>query len=363
MKHLYLKDKSINPDLLERPIIIWGCGNDGRKLCQLLKEKKIEVLAFCDSNRNLYHSLIMDIPVISCEEALERNGINLVLAFHQWITIIDNIKVKQNTEIFADYLYEEAEQRIKCIVCGSLECAGSRAHFSPFLTERMFIGQDRETKLIHCRNCNFWFSKYRPDDFEMEKLYSGYRESEYTKQRQKYEPAYSAKFYETDGYVEKRKAELNDFLQGEIDYSMIQTLLDYGGDKGQYIPKYFRNAEKYVFEISGSQVEEGVILLNNLEQVKKKKFDFIMCCQVLEHVSNPIEIIENMVEVLNKKGYLYIEVPNSNEFMAYSDIEIHEHINFFFKETMIAIGSKMNLKIKKLKTSSLCSVLFEKGQD
>lgn len=89
--------------------------------------------------------------------------------------------------------------------------------------------------------------------------------------------------------------------------------------------------------------------MKDLEEVKKKSFDLVMCCQVLEHVSNPIEILENMVGVLREEGYLYIEVPNSNAFMAYSDIEINEHINFFFKETMISIASKMGLEVKKEK--------------
>lgn len=361
MKHLYLEDGSVNSELLDRPIIIWGCGNDGHKICQLLKNQKANIQAFCDSNNTLHHKLIMDIPVISCEDALERDDINLVLAFHQWINVIKDITVKKNCEIFADYLYEEAEQETECIICGSNECTSSRAHFAPFLVERMFSGIDVKTELIHCKCCDFWFSKYRPNDLEMEKLYDGYRGEEYVKQRQKYEPKYSALFYESDDYMERRKNGLNVFFQGIIDYNSIHMLLDYGGDEGQYIPAQFNNAEKYVFEISGNKVKEGIILLNNLAEVKKKRFDLVMCCQVLEHVSNPIEIIENMVGVLKNKGYLYIEVPNSNFFMAYSDVEINEHINFFFEETMLSIASRIGeIGVKKLKVDQTCRALFVK---
>ena len=130
------------------------------------------------------------------------------------------------------------------------------------------------------------------------------------RKRLKYEPKYSAKFYESDGYVERRKKELNEFLQGIIDNNTIHMLLDYGGDEGQYIPDWFNNAEKYVFDISGKQVKDDIILLTDLNEVRKKRFDLVMCCHVLEHVLEPIEIIKNMVGVLKKKGYLYIEVPN-----------------------------------------------------
>lgn len=226
--------------------------------------------------------------------------------------------------------------------------------------ECFYGGGGIKTKFIHCKKCNFWFSQYRPDDVEMGRLYDGYRGEEYVKQRQKYEPEYSAKFYESDDYVNNRKKQLNDFFNGEIDCDTIHMLLDYGGDKGQYIPEQFGTTEKYVFEISGCEVKDGIILLNSLEEVKKREFDLVMCCQVLEHLSNPIDVIKNMVGVLKKNGYLYIEVPNSNAFMAYSDIEINEHINFFFKETMVAIASRMELEIKKIKTGQSHRVLFVK---
>lgn len=79
MKHLYLQNGLVNQELLERPVIIWGCGNDGRKLCQLLKKQKAEILAFCDSNYDLHSISIFDLPVISCEEALKKDGISFTL--------------------------------------------------------------------------------------------------------------------------------------------------------------------------------------------------------------------------------------------------------------------------------------------
>lgn len=346
--------------MLDRPIIIWGCGNDGRKLYRLLQNQKIKAAAFCDSNRDLINSLYNDTPVISCEEAMEKGGINLALAFHQWMSVKDTIKVKKDTEIFADYLYEEIEPGNRCILCGSQECTGSRAHFAPFLVERMFNDKNIQTKLIHCKKCNFWFSRYRPNDLEMEKLYAGYRGEEYVRQRKKYEPGYSAEFYESADYMVKRKQELGVFFRKWIECDLIHTLLDYGGDEGQYIPDPFCNAEKYVFEISGKKVRDGIILLNDLEEVKRKRFDLVMCCQVLEHVSDPIEVIENMTGVLKKGGYLYIEVPNSNVFMAYFDVEIHEHINFFFRETMLFIASKMGFRVRTIEADYSYKTLLVK---
>lgn len=117
------------------------------------------------------------------------------MAFHQWINVIDDIEVKATSEIFADYLYEENCWGVKCIICNSQECTSSQAHFSPFLVERMLIGESVQTRLIHCKRCECWFSQYRPNDLEMDNLYNGYRDEEYVKQRKKFEPQYSIQPY------------------------------------------------------------------------------------------------------------------------------------------------------------------------
>lgn len=360
VKHLYQKNGLINPELLKKPVIIWGCGNDGRKLYKILRSQKAEIFAFCDSNYDLYDKHISDCPVISCEEALQKDDINLALAFHQWIRVINNIKIRASREIFADFLYEENSRGgAKCIVCNSQECTNSRAHFAPFLVERMFSGENIKTKLVHCKSCDFWFSQYRPNDLEMEKLYSGYRDKKYVKQRQKYEPQYSLQPYIDADHEKRRKEKLAFFLKNKINYKSVHMLLDYGGDEGQYIPDLFDGAEKYVFEISGNKVRDGVVLLNDIEEVKNKTFDFIMCCQVLEHVSDPMKIIENMVNSLKNDGYLYIEVPNEVFFKAYSNVEINEHINFFFEDTMVFIAKKMELNLINIEIREVCRALFK----
>lgn len=354
MEHLYLRDGSVNPDLLKNPIIIWGCGNDGHKLCRLLQEQAAEILAFCDSNCDLHGKQIFGIKVISLENALKMSNINIALAFRQWIDVLDSIKVDESCGIFADSLYEEVlEERVECIICGSRECTGSKAHFAPFLAERMFKKECIKTKLIHCQNCDFWFSLYRPDDLAMGRLYDGYWGEEYVEQRKKYEPQYSQQPYIDQKNQEVRKKNVSDYLRKWIDFSIVHTLLDYGGDEGQYIPDLFDKAEKCVYDISGNKVREGIVRLRDLDEVHNRRFDFIMCCHVLEHVSDPMEIIKIMVSVLKENGILYIEVPNENFFKAYSDVEINEHINFFRKDTMLFIAAKMGLQVVNVESDKL----------
>lgn len=132
--------------------------------------------------------------------------------------------------------------------------------FADFLFERQFGMQEKATALGHCPNCGFSYSLYRPNDEEMDRLYSGYRDEEYQKQREKYEPNYTKEFNDSltnpeDG-GKKRRDGILQFIQDYVDIGQTGTVLDFGGDRGQFIPEEFVNADKYVYEISGMEVLE-----------------------------------------------------------------------------------------------------------
>ena len=46
MRHLYMEDGSVNPALFDKKIIIYGCGNDGRKLYKKLMESEKNIESF-----------------------------------------------------------------------------------------------------------------------------------------------------------------------------------------------------------------------------------------------------------------------------------------------------------------------------
>jgi hypothetical protein len=216
----------------------------------------------------------------------------------------------------------------------------------------MFIGENKKTAFVHCRHCNFYFSKYRPNDEEMQRLYTSYRGDEYQKQRQKYEPEYTKELVERSYYNKeldmKRRDALVEFVKPYVDFSKVTTVLDYGGDEGQMIPHQFENARKYVYDISGNQTVAGVSMMNDLDVVKRTSWDFMMCCQLLEHVSNPHEVISTLASCLSDGSYLYLEVPAKAPFRQYSDVEINEHISFYSKETMYEIGNIFQLQVKSV---------------
>ena len=89
----------------------------------------------------------------------------------------------------------------------------------------------------------------------------------------------------------------------------------------------------------------------NIDHIENK-FDFIFSNQVLEHVSEPLIILEKLNRILKDGGYMYHKFPSSFFFKNkvkknYSPKKdcAHplEHINIFNKKCFLKIADKLNL--------------------
>ena len=357
VKHLYLEDGCVNPSFGMKPIVIWGTGGDGEKLWgALTDEAKANVEYFIDSNlqkkgRELHGKVIRHPGEI---ESLA--DMNIGLAFHTYPTVIDNVLLESAGAIFADYRYEyESDEH--CILCGG-ECVESKAHFADFIIEREFLGTPSKTKLVTCKKCGFSFSSYRPNDEEMTRLYSGYRNDEYFALRHTYESGYTKAINEKTlqpEHIKARQDQLYDFVSEFFHGNGL--VADYGGDEGQFIPRQFHDVQRYVFDISGNKTVDGVERITDIDKFRNGKWNFVMCCHLLEHVANPREIIANMVSGAKVGGYIYIEVPFEENWKVYSDYEFHEHINFYSGKFFEQVGLG-ELRLVKIDCSKVIRVLY-----
>lgn len=362
--HLYLENGFVNPNLYEgSPFVIWGTGGDGERLWSLLSDAaKENMLCFLDSDESKVntekHGRVIRLP--NALKEIEE-GCNIALAFNAWPEVIEMLS-SVDAHVFADFRYEHESAGERCIICGGA-CIESKAHFSPFIAEREFLGQSPKTKLITCQACGISYSSYRPSDVEMNQLYAGYRNEDYYTMRHKHEPQYTRAENEQSAskeYIISRQDSLYAFLLDDI--SHVYTILDYGGDEGQFIPRQFKLAKKYVFDISGANAYEGVEKIGDFSELAGRKFDFVMCCHLLEHVSDPLQIISNIVDCVADNGYLYIEVPFETKFLRYSKYPFSEHINFFTEETMNTIASIANIQIIKIvREGSVIRALYKRG--
>lgn len=252
----------------------------------------------------------------------------------------------------------------KCVICDNEHTKNYSAEFVPFVKERMFDNRDDKTDVVYCPECHFYYSSNRPNEEQMTKFYEGYRDENYQKQREKYEPYYTEEFNHNLGFSKEsefvRKKIITDLTLRYLSTENISNILDYGGDAGQYIPDIYNKSNKFVYDISGVNTISGVFSIRNYEDLKSIKWDLIMCCHVLEHVSYPMQILNNIISIMPLNGYLYIEVPYEDYIEASiankTDVPIHEHINFFRTETFEKIFSNYNFIILENKIVDIPNV-------
>lgn len=84
---------------------------------------------------------------------------------------------------------------------------------------------------------------------------------------------------------------------------------------------------------------------------KDNEFDIIWCNQVLEHLNNPVKVIEEFWRITKPEGKVFINVPHYSSFMVWSHID-HKRgysvnsFNIFRVDNEEKINSKAKFKVK-----------------
>ena len=340
----------LNDILLDTKNYIWGTGQHALTVMSSYISMGFPFEGFVSMNTAEDGMYIYDKPVISLSKAAEY-GVNVLITEEKWHRIYelvyhfvsaDHIFVNMSNQILTD---------IPCVACNHPFTFSGRAVFREFLRARMFGGKDKDTAIQFCPSCGMYFSSYRPNNEEMGLLYSGYRDEEYQKQRQKYDHYYTPEFnrelYDPADKGALRKKGIIDFIKDVIDIEACKQVLDFGGDKGQFIPDDFITADRYVYEISGTDTVDGVKMIVDKNVLEKYDWDLILCNQVMEHLSDVQDYFSDLVSFMNEKTYLYVEVPNERLFENSDLIWIHEHINMFSERAFWKLSTQNGVRIVK----------------
>ena len=167
------------------------------------------------------------------------------------------------------------------------------------------VNRSRTSCFNYCLFCEFGFFDLRYTPTEMTSIYSDYRGVKYAQVRNRWEPWYSHDFnsaHDSVSWSDMRKKSLETFL-GKYLSSTPKSIVDVGGDRGQYIPDLGSN-KLYVLEASNKALLPGIERVGTLNEVSE--IGLIIYSHVLEHVSEPL--IE-LKELLEKSKFVYVEVP------------------------------------------------------
>ena len=212
---------------------------------------------------------------------------------------------------------------MKCMICGNDNLEYRDTVISDFVMDRIsedFVpGKNRKTRLCYCPECTFAFYEYRMTDEEQGRLYRNYRDQEYQKTREKYECWYTPKINEAlnnDRLTLAEQRRVIERMLSENSDKIPEVSLDWGGNEGRTFTRKMGNRARYVFDISNIPTIKGVKSLSSFEEVKKHNYDFIMCNMMFEHLSHPVEMLEQFWEAGGPDTLYYIEVPSENPFMV-----------------------------------------------
>jgi len=195
----------------------------------------------------------------------------------------------------------------ECPCCTSTDLQKWPALVSPFIARYGCETEPGRCNLCECRGCSFRFFDSRLSEEEIQRLYSDYRKDGYFKARSSYEFWYTRKANDGIGNdeaeIDSRKQSLSKIL-GERSRS-IGSVLDYGGDRGQFIPDGV-GTDRFVYELSNAVPVKGV---TRLTSVDNRQFDFVILAHVLEHCSEPKQILRELKRLGHEETLFYFEVP------------------------------------------------------
>jgi SAM-dependent methyltransferase len=220
-----------------------------------------------------------------------------------------------------------------CVCCNSKNLESFSAMTVPFLVARMsgrpMPSLPFPSNYIHCLDCDFVSVDLRFDREEENRYYQNYMKEEYIAHRCEYEGPGMRNLlesYSSPAYKEMRAEEATKIISKILDCSTIKSVLDYGGDTGEMIPKELHHADRFVTDIQVRQLPNGVKSVQDPSECGP--VDLVICGHTLEHVSYPRLLLEDMKRYMKPGTWLYLEVPNDRTEHGAGAV-FHEHINQF----------------------------------
>jgi hypothetical protein len=231
---------------------------------------------------------------------------------------------------------------MNCVCCDNPLTTKHPAVVAPFVANRIFGEEMKLCYSVKCEECGALFSDERFTAKQMQRLYAGYRGKEYKAQREKYEPGYGKRKDTEQNYIK----EIEKFLSPYI--SSWTKILDYGGGDGSHTP--FKGHAIDVYDIGTDKVKCG-------QKVDKPHgiYELIICSNLLEHVSYPLETLEEIITHMG--SILYLEIPMGP--MDYTaKTSWHEHITFFTEKSIEMMLRRSGLRVVDYKRHVLTGTKY-----
>ncbi|MCE3278825.1 MAG: Methyltransferase type 11 [Bacteroidetes bacterium] len=233
------------------------------------------------------------------------------------------------------------EKHSFCILCNSKD-----------LVE---LDKYKKNYLVQCKSCDFVFCSKIPS---LDELIAHYK----TYPRGSFISPITIKRY-------------NEILDDFEKYRKTNKMLDIGCGDGFFLEA----AKKRGWDVHGTEFTDEAIEncvkrdismkkgILQAENYKKEDFDIITSFEVIEHINNPKEEIQNILAILRKGGLFYFTTPNFNSISRFilkenwNVIEYPEHLSYYTPKTINSFLIQNGFNKIKLETTGFSINRFEKG--
>lgn len=227
--------------------------------------------------------------------------------------------------------------------------------------------------LVNCQDCNTSFHQHILTPEFLNLLYSQWindaqieqLEAEVRTGKKKYE-----RLFEINRQSIKHLIRLQKFRKQFASEEF--RILDYGCGDGKFLmfTKLF-GFQSYGIDFSSTRkeraVQQGITIYNNLEELSTHQADKMHCVtlfQVLEHLEEPLLVLNQIANIMEDRGILIVEVPDCRgitqpqNFLEFSCIHPLEHINAFTPESLINICSRAGfVPMKRIPTHATTGLM------
>lgn len=201
--------------------------------------------------------------------------------------------------------------------------------------------------LAECNNCHFVYLTEVLNNKGMELLYNEWLDKELL--REHYRLLEYPTYHETLLKLVKKYFRKKDKI----------TVMDFGAGYGNFCSIATKMGfSAYAYDLSEDKNDHmdhmGVTIIGNFDKYQNF-FDLIWVNQVLEHLSDPGEVLKNLQGCLKEDGLIFVAVPDAKETKAifraeglsnkfFKLISPHQHINAFNNSTLKLLGINAGLK-------------------
>ena len=268
------------------------------------------------------------------------------------------------------------DRRIQCPICSSKKftniyhCKFSDKEIKTYLINAYGHGEtisiqhleNYKYSLIQCGDCDLIFQEYIPQSNFMVELYDSWIDPKQALRQQRnykisYYSLYSQDILQILAYLDKPPATLK--------------VLDFGMGWGRWalMAKAF-GCEVYGVELSEQRInyaKANGIKPISWNDIPNYKFDFINTDQVFEHLSKPVDVLDQLRQSLQPNGIIKICVPNSfgiryrlmhmdwtapkGSLKSLNPVAPLEHINCFYRKSMLSLAQRLDLSEVKIPIS------------